>query len=76
MVWHKVWVWTEYIFQSQVAYPYGISITLNLTHIYTHTHIHTNMNTHDSIPLLKVLYLSLGVFPTSAFTKIRHEPDS
>ena len=46
------------------------------THIYTHTHIHTNMNTQDSIPLLKVLYLSLGVFPTSAFTKIRHEPDS
>ena len=46
------------------------------THTQTHTHIHTNMNTHDSIPLLKVLYLSLGVFPTSAVTKIRHEPDS
>ena len=46
------------------------------TQTYTHTHIHKNMNTHDSIPLLKVLYLSLGVFPTSAVTKIRHEPDS
>ena len=46
------------------------------THIHTHTHIHTNMSTHDSIPVLKVLYLSLGVFPTSAVTKIRHEPDS
>ena len=59
-----------------------VQVKLNLLtafrlHVRTLTHIHTYAYTHIyRISIIESALSSPGVFLTSAFTEIRHEPDS